>query len=236
VTNREALQTGAIYPPATLQAFFDVAQKHNLALFLDETYRDFIGSRPHNLFAPATGWRGTLVHLFSFSKSYAIPGARLGAVVADPSFILHLNKALDTVQICPPRAAQHALAAVLPQFKPFIERTAAELRDRQVAFNDALPSSWRIASAGGYFAFVCHPFQGVTASVVCHYLASQHGVVMLPAECFGYGASDDKDAAVTDEKRWIRASIAAIGAERMPDLRRALLAADSHFASLKSAT
>jgi len=39
---------------------------------------------------------------------------------------------------------------------------------------------------------------------------------------------------VRGERRWIRASIAAIGTERMPGLRYSLLAADSHFASIKS--
>ncbi|KAH7101562.1 PLP-dependent transferase [Auriculariales sp. MPI-PUGE-AT-0066] len=217
--------TGAIYPPDTLTEFFKIAEKHNLVLFLDETYRDFIGARPHSLFSRQLGanWRNTLIHLFSFSKSYAIPGARLGAVVADPTFITHLNKSLDTIQICPPRAPQHALASVFTRYRPFIEQTALELRERQEAFRAALPSSWRLASAGGYFAFVSHPYN-VTASEVCRYLASQHG-------CFGYSAPTTQGQRIADEQRWIRASVAAVTVAQMNDLRIALLAADKYFAN-----
>lgn len=76
-----------------------------LSSILDETYRDLLPydwegcdeagrrARPHTLFGKAAGarigahWSEYLVHIYSFSKSYAIPGYRLGALVASPALL-----------------------------------------------------------------------------------------------------------------------------------------------------
>ena len=75
--------TGAVYPPATIHAFYELAKKRGIALLLDETYKDFlpVGQRPHELFS-RPDWRGTLVHLYSFSKVFALTGYRVGGVTA----------------------------------------------------------------------------------------------------------------------------------------------------------
>lgn len=59
--------TGAIYPKQLLKEFASLAYEQGIALVLDETYREFVGGRPHDLFAE-TEWRKYLIHLFSFSK------------------------------------------------------------------------------------------------------------------------------------------------------------------------
>src|SRR5207237_4700374 len=101
--------TGAVYPPATIHAFFELAKKHGIALLLDETYKDFLpeGTRPHELFSDPH-WRGTLVHLYSFSKVFALTGYRVGAVTAGTKLIEQIEKAMDCVSICPPRLGQEA--------------------------------------------------------------------------------------------------------------------------------
>src|SRR5688572_24371846 len=40
--------TGAVYPRATIHAFYELAKQHGIALILDETYKDFLspGERP----------------------------------------------------------------------------------------------------------------------------------------------------------------------------------------------
>ena len=78
--------TGAIYPPETIARFAALCRDRGLFLVLDETYRDFLpaDARPHELFADPA-WRDHVVQLYSFSKSYCIPGHRLGAIAAGPA-------------------------------------------------------------------------------------------------------------------------------------------------------
>jgi len=99
-------QTGAIYSPELLASFANLAQERGIALVVDETYRDLITSGPpHRLFSPASStnpgweWRSNFIHLFSFSKSYCVPGHRLGAIIASPLFLDEVNTVLDCMQV-----------------------------------------------------------------------------------------------------------------------------------------
>ena len=96
--------TGAIYPAETLRAFYDLAKRRGIALVLDETYIDFLPTddRPHDLFEDPD-WASTVVHLYSFSKVFAITGHRVGALTAGPALMAQIEKAMDCVAICAPR-------------------------------------------------------------------------------------------------------------------------------------
>ncbi|KAH7925129.1 PLP-dependent transferase [Leucogyrophana mollusca] len=218
--------TGAIYPPSLIAAFAALANKHKIALILDETYRDFVDSSqgpPHTLFspdssqtAPMWSWRNTLVHLFSFSKSYRIPGQRLGLIAASPTLLQHITTTLDCLQICAPRPAQLALATpgLLPALRrESIAENAAALRARHTLFRGALPEGWVVGSQGGYFAFVRHPFGGVSAMEVCQRLAEEMGVVVLPVQFFCEDGAWDNGQG--EMGRWVRFSVANVDDEKV---------------------
>jgi aspartate/methionine/tyrosine aminotransferase len=108
--------TGSIYRPETIARFADLCRRRGIALVLDETYRDFRPAdlaRPHDLFADPS-WRDYLIQLYSFSKSYCVPGYRLGGIVASSAMLAQLTKILDCVQICAARAGQAGLAWAIP--------------------------------------------------------------------------------------------------------------------------
>ena len=202
-----------------IAAFARVARENNIALIVDETYRDFIISGPpHHLFSPTVfeqGWRSNFVHLYSFSKSYCIPGHRLGAIVASPEVILPIMTILDTMQICPPRAAQIALAPLLPTFRSFISDQAKAIERRHELFRNLLPPRWKIGSQGGFFAYVKHPFKGVDATEVSRRLAEEIGVVTLPAEFFCRAKVVHGSVTPGDDDMWIRFSVANVDDEEI---------------------
>ena len=106
--------SGVTIPPAEIAAFAALARRHDIALILDETYRTFRDTRrpAHPLFADPA-WRWTLVSLHSFSKDLAIPGYRVGCVVASPELNREVIKLMDCVAICAPRVGQEAALAGL---------------------------------------------------------------------------------------------------------------------------
>jgi len=195
---------------------------------MDETYRDFVmDGRPHSLFLPGShqhssstkmphdwSWRRHFIHLFSFSKSYCIPGHRLGAIVAPSEVLDQIKTVLDCLQICPPRAIQLALHPLLPELRSFIRATSQSLVHRHELFRSLLPSSWKIGSQGGYYAFVRHPFKGVSATDVCRRMAVEAGVITLPAAFFSPKLSIKQEVG-GDEERWIRFSVANVDDERV---------------------
>ncbi len=183
--------TGAIYPPAVIHAFAALARRHGIALVLDETYRDFLPKthgRPHELFADAD-WGATLIQLYSFSKAYAIPGHRLGALVAEPAVIGEIAKILDSVQICPARPAQRVVAWAIDGMRDWREAQRADLQQRAAACRAAFAplSGWRLDSVGAYFAYAAHPYPGERAGLVAQRLASEFGILGLPGPYFGPG-------------------------------------------------
>lgn len=204
--------TGAVYSPSLISAFAELACKHNIALVIDETYRDFITTGPpHSLFSPspAWSWRTTFIHLYSFSKSYCIPGHRMGLICASPALIPHINAALDSIQICAPRPPQVALAPLLPSLRPFVRAAADAVAHRHTLFAQCLPPRWHIGSHGGYYAFVRHPFVRVHANEVCRRLAAELGVVSLPSGFFGPTQEPQSP------ERWIRFSVANVSDEKI---------------------
>ncbi len=98
--------TGATYSPPLIASFAALAHENNLALIVDETYRDFIttGLPPHNLFSPDAAYplaKTPLSISFPFRNHTVYPGHRLGAIVASPIFLESVRSVLDTLQICP---------------------------------------------------------------------------------------------------------------------------------------
>ncbi|RDB24494.1 Aspartate aminotransferase [Hypsizygus marmoreus] len=204
--------TGATYPPALLASFAALAVENNIALIVDETYRDFLlTGLPHQLFQGP--WRSNFIHLFSFSKSYCLPGHRLGAIAASPLLITHIKTVLDCLQICAPRPFQQALTPLLPELRSFIHQTAVAIQARHELFRRVLPKHWKIGAQGGYFAFVKHPFRGVSSLEVSKRLAVELGVVSLPSAFFCEEQPEGEE--IWDKKRWIRFSVANVDDEKV---------------------
>jgi aspartate/methionine/tyrosine aminotransferase len=184
--------TGAVYPPAVIAQFRDLAADRGIALVLDETYRDFLDDRdgpPHGLIGPA-GWDETLVQLYSFSKTFSLTGYRVGAVTAGARVIEAVSKVMDTVQICTPRISQDAALYGLQHCWPWVAEKRALLAGREAALREVFRGGdlgYELISAGGYFAYVRHPFEHRSAREVARSLADEQNVLCLPGSFFGPG-------------------------------------------------
>jgi aspartate/methionine/tyrosine aminotransferase len=207
--------TGAVYPPERIAAFAELCRRKQIHLIVDETYRDFLPPgqrRPHDLFA-RDDWRETVIQLYSFSKSYAIPGHRAGALTASAPLARELAKILDCLQICPPRAVQMALPWSIEALAGWREDNRAEMNRRVAAFRRALAAvpAWQVDSAGAYFAYLRHPRPGRPACDVAEWLAVERGVLCLPGSYFGPG-----------QDGYLRVALANLSTEDMASLSERL--------------
>ncbi len=182
--------TGAVYPADVIARFAALAEKTGAALIVDETYRDFLGAEaaPHDLFRDA-GWRDRLVQLYSFSKAYAMPGLRVGAVVAGPAVIQGVQKAMDSIAICAAQPGQAAALYGLERLGAWRRAKAAEMTARLDAFQAAMApvqDRFPIVSAGGFFAYCRHPFDADAMSVAKR-MADEASIMAMPGSAFGPG-------------------------------------------------
>ncbi len=181
--------TGAIYPADTLAAFRDLARRHGLALVLDETYRDFlpVEGPPHGMFADPD-WRDTLVHLYSFSKVYSLTGYRVGALVCGAALRDQVVKAADCVAICAPAIAQEAAQFGIERLAAFRAEKRRLVLERVARFRAVFARNdltYELVSAGAFFAYVRHPFQGARGNDIARRLAEAHNLLCLPGSMFG---------------------------------------------------
>ena len=212
--------TGAAYSPGELAGFYELARGHEIALVVDETYRDFLpgDEAPHDLFRRAD-WPGTFVHLYSFSKVYALTGYRVGAVVCGDELLAEISKAMDCVAICAPRIGQDAALFGIERLETYRREKRRLMEDRAEALRAAFRSNelaYEMISAGAFFAYVRHPFGGVAATEVARRLAAEHGLLCVPGDMFGPG-----------QEPYLRLAFANVEAGIMPDVVRRLVASQS---------
>lgn len=182
--------TGAVYPLALLSEIFAACRSAGAFLILDETYRDFLagGEQPHDLLS-VPGWEENLILLYSFSKSFCIPGHRLGAITAGPRTVAEIAKVMDNLQICAPRAPQAAVGRAIPALKEWRQGNRSEILRRAETLKTVMTRlpDWRMDSLGAYFAFIRHPFEATPSAVVAERLAKGAGILCIPGAYFGAG-------------------------------------------------
>jgi aspartate/methionine/tyrosine aminotransferase len=178
--------TGAEYPAQTLRDFALLAKRHNIALVIDETYRDFdsrLGA-PHDLFSDPD-WAGFFVQLYSFSKAYHLTGHRVGAIVADTALLDQVEKYLDSVAICPNQLGQIAALWGMRNLSDWIADERAKILTRRTAIEVGFKglNNWNLLGCGAYFAFVEHPFS-VDSDVLAKSLVKDTSILLLPGTMF----------------------------------------------------
>jgi len=180
--------SGVTVGPDRIASLAEVARRHDIALILDETYRSFRDTEEpaHPLFADPD-WPRTLVSLHSFSKDFAIPGYRVGAVVASEKLVREVMKLLDCVAICAPRIGQEAAWAGLTLAQRWRRERAREVAEKRHWFTAAMadrPGGFELLSAGGFFGWVRHPFAGRAVEDVVRELAVRYDTLVIPGTAF----------------------------------------------------
>ncbi|MGH6893698.1 MAG: aminotransferase [Dongiaceae bacterium] len=209
--------TGATYPAELIEGFYRLAQRHRLALLLDETYKDFRAepAPAHRLFQDP-GWPDTLVQLYSFSKAYSLTGYRVGALAAGRPLIEAVAKAMDCVAICAPNIGQEAALFGLQRLTGWREEKRRMMLERLEALRAAFRANalrYQLISSGAFFAWVRHPFAGEPAAAVARRLADRHNLLCLPGTMFGPG-----------QEGALRLAFANLAAERMSEVAARLVA------------
>ncbi|UKK93631.1 aminotransferase [Brucella pseudogrignonensis] len=181
--------TGAIYPPQLLTQIYAACRDNGTWLLLDETYRDFLSDAdqaPDDLFKEAD-WPSHLIQLYSFSKSFCIPGHRLGAIVAGADMVANVAKVMDNLQICATRAPQIAVSRAIEPLKSWRDDNRKEIARRAEALRVSMSNvaGWHVEAVGAYFAFVRHPYDGSSSVAVAERLAKTTGIITLPGSFFG---------------------------------------------------
>ena len=132
--------TGTIYSKEQLLGLAALAEKHNLYLISDEVYKDFIFEKDRNIFSLAElpELRKRVIRLFSFSKSFAMTGWRVGYLHADESIVQEILKVHDSLVTCAPVISQYAAMGALEMGEQDVKKFNREYKKRRDLVCDRL--------------------------------------------------------------------------------------------------
>jgi aminotransferase len=180
--------TGYVMPKKTLFAIGKWADSHSIAMITDEAYEDFVfDGHEHFSLASNGDLSESCISCFSFSKSYAMTGWRVGYVVVPKALAALARSTHDNLAICAPVASQYAALAALTGPQDCISSYRRELNlGRQFAI-DAIRRLRFLDPRMGHGAFYLFPqiTVPVSSTELGLRLAREAGVLVVPGEGFG---------------------------------------------------
>lgn len=150
--------TGAVFDEDTLRAVADICMKNNIVIITDESYEYFVfDDNRHFSIASIPGMKDHSVSCFTFTKTYAMTGWRIGYLVAGRELIPHIQKVHIPFAICAPVVSQYAALGALkgPQecIRDFSDKYL-ELRDLMCERLDRVPHVFSyVKPQGSYCMF-----------------------------------------------------------------------------------
>jgi len=106
--------TGTIFPEQTLRKLADIAVENNLVIITDEAYEYFLyDGNQHFSIASIPKAQNNVISCYTFTKTYAMTGWRIGYLHAQEALIPHIKKAHIPYAICAPVISQYAVLEAL---------------------------------------------------------------------------------------------------------------------------
>lgn len=135
VINSPGNPTGAVFPASLVADLLDFARRHDLYLLSDECYDEIVFEGQH--VSPATFLtqdefnEGRVICVYTFSKSYAMTGWRIGYLATGAELLKTIVFVLDSATTNISTAVQRAAAAALSGPQDCIEEMRAAYRRRR---------------------------------------------------------------------------------------------------------
>jgi len=125
--------TGSVFSEDELLRVADIAAEHDLLILLDDPYSFLTYGNQGNCFnlAAADKYRDRIAYCFTFSKTYAMSGWRLGYMILPDPIKKQVVKVHDATIICTPRISQVAGLAALRGDSAAVHEFKSVLADRR---------------------------------------------------------------------------------------------------------
>lgn len=181
--------TGAVLPPRELEALARGLKSLPLTVISDEVYQDIVFEGPS---ASIAAWADPCVVVNSLSKSFSMPGWRIGWCVAPPDIAKAIRTFHQLAVMCAPSLSQYAAIHALRGFADEEKRMNVEKlrrrRDFAMACIDRYAGLPYVAPAGTFYLFLDISSRmakaGNSLDVALKLLAEEK-VVTIPGSAFG---------------------------------------------------
>jgi aspartate aminotransferase/aminotransferase len=199
VHNSPSNPTGSVCTESYIRSLLEIARLHDLYILSDETYEHIVFDAKH--FSPARyDTDGRVVSIFSFSKSYAMTGWRVGYVVSNEIISKALEKQQELCVSCAPSISQKAAQAALEIGHQYINTMVDQYRRRRDIALDILKKHglYSYTPQGAFYVLIDISSTGMESDTFADRLLSDQRVALAPGATFGKTAG-----------KYVRVSLAA---------------------------
>jgi len=189
IINSPSNPTGALFPRKLLEEIVELAVKHNLYLLSDECYDEVILDGEHH--SPASFCTdGRIISVFTFSKTYAMTGWRVGYVVANETLSDSITKVLESNSSCLPTVCQMAAQAALDGPREPLHQMVAAYRERRDLCVGLLEEAGMLISRpqGAFYIMADVSGSGMDSREFAFDLVKTKQVAIAPGTAFGESA------------------------------------------------
>ena len=175
--NSPANPTGAVASRDEVRGLAEMAAERNVALISDEIYREFCYDGP---FVSPAAFNPQTIVVDGFSKTYGMPGWRLGFAHGPSAIIREMLKLQQYSFVCAPHPFQLAGAAAMDvDMGPHIR---AYRRKRDLVVEGLKDCYELVAPGGAFYAFPRAPWGTATEFVT--EAIEKHQLLIIPGNVF----------------------------------------------------
>jgi aspartate aminotransferase/aminotransferase len=216
IINSPCNPTGAVFPKRVMEEIVRLCQKHDLYLISDECYDELIFEGEH--VSPASLCDdGRVISVFTFSKTYAMTGYRVGYVVTNRQLADVINKMLEATMTCATSFAQKAAEAALKGPKDAVVKMVEAYKRRRDAVDILLRDHemWVTKPHGAFYVMADISRSGMDSRSFAFRLLEEAKVAVAPGTAFGKTVPNLVRLSLASEDSDLREGI-----ERMSDFVR----------------
>lgn len=186
VLNTPSNPTGAVFGRALLESLLELAQRHDLIVLSDEVYEEIVFDADH-VSIGSLGDPDRVVSVFSFSKSYAMTGWRVGYVVAPLEVAEAIVKVQEAIVACPSWPGQKAAEAALTGPQDAVAAMRAAYRTRRDVAVAALEREGLLLAVpqGAFYVMADVRALSDDTYAIARTLLHRQRVAVAPGESFG---------------------------------------------------
>jgi len=131
ILNTPSNPTGAVLDKDILVEVAKIAQEFGIFVLSDEPYEDIVFDKKHFSIGSLDGMKNLTISVFTFSKSYAMTGWRIGYVVANKSIIDQMEKLMEHMLSGVAAISQRAALKALQGPQDCVTEMVREYRKRR---------------------------------------------------------------------------------------------------------
>jgi aspartate/methionine/tyrosine aminotransferase len=176
---------GLVLDERMLAAVVDVARRHDLWILSDEVYEEYVYDAKHLSIGTLPGAASRTITVFSFSKSYAQAGLRVGYAVGPEPVIAALRKMANHSVYNVPQAMQRAAHAALVGGDDFLAAARTRYRAARDLAHGRVKARATLPQGSTYLFLDLRPFASGGDCIGVLERIAEAGVLLAPGSAFG---------------------------------------------------